>query len=277
MMQPSPPPQWPQYTPPKPGQTAQAPQQQQAATATEEPLFPQDGETIEDAFEPPEESQADPDQEQPQEQPTSDDDLPELEPEEEPEEQDVPVDAAQGLLDYLSGLTEYLPDDVRTTYEDSEMKLRMEALRSRLKGQGGLHAIAERMKLESEAHAQGYTFDSPAAETHAQPADAGTTAGTLAGSANGTDTAPAAPATSDALAGTKQPDRRLKQPSGHSDSHVTEAEQMGLFSKKGRINPQQVESTFGYLESLTDQHPNHSIGVALKRKMHDIIEKLRGT
>ncbi|MFW6360165.1 MAG: hypothetical protein ACOC2R_00305 [Spirochaetota bacterium] len=171
----------------------------------------------------------------------------ELEPEEEPEEEDVPVDAAQGLLDYLSGLTEYLPDDVRTTYEDSEMKLRMEALRSKLKGQGGLHAIAERLKQKQSAQAQAQEYSAA-------------------------DTAAEEPPRHSAPRPRPRPRSAPK-----AETHVTEAEQMGLFNNKGYIHPQQIESTFGYLESLTDQHPNQSIGVALKRKMHDIIEKLRGT
>jgi len=187
------------------------------------PLFPQDRETIEDASTPPEpenpvEESALPEQTSLEEEPE------ELQPEPEEESEEVNADAAENLLDYLSGLTEYLPNDVRSTYEDSEMKLRMEALRSKLKGEGGLHVIAERLKQQQASH----PTNSPSE-----------TAGT--------------------------------------ESVVTGEEQRELFSNKKHIYPQQIESTFGYLESLSEQHPNHEIGVALKRKMRDIIMKLRGS
>jgi len=198
------------------------------------PLFPQDSETIEEAFaspepEPPLEEGSQPnestlpEQAAPGEKP--EEEAEELQPEPEEESEEVNADAAENLLDYLSGLTEYLPKDVRSTYEDGEMKLRMEALRSKLKGEGGLHVIAERLKQQQhDSHPKNY---------------------------------PSKPA--------------------NAETVVSEEEQRGLFSNKKPIYPQQIESTFGYLESLSEQHPNHEIGVALKRKMRDIIMKLRGS
>ncbi len=161
----------------------------------------------------------------PPEQSAAEEEPEELQPEPEEEKEEVNAGAAENLLDYLSGLTEYLPNDVRSTYEDSEMKLRMEALRSKLKGEGGLHVIAERLKRQQQAD-QSKNYSSTPAKR---------------------------------------------------ESVVSEEEQRGLVAKKRPMHPLQIESTFGYLESLTEQHPNHEIGVALKRKMRDIIMKLRGS
>ena len=222
--------------PPQPSPFPQAQARPEARTPAssekhpeDSPLFPQDSETIEDALaspepEPPVEESALPEQTTPKEA-SPEEEPEELQPEPEEESEEVNADAAENLLDYLSGLTEYLPNDVRSTYEDSEMKLRMEALRSKLKGEGGLHVIAERLKREQQVS---YPKNSPSE-----------TAGT--------------------------------------ESVVTGEEQRELFSNKKPIYPQQIESTFGYLESLSEQHPNHEIGVALKRKMRDIIMKLRGS
>ncbi len=245
----------------------------------------------------------------------------ELEPEQEQEEEEVKVDAAEGLLDYLSGLTEFLPDDVRTTYEDSEMSLRMEALRSKLKGEGGLHAIAERMKRErlnqnsiEQATTQAdnhstqppdekkaprqpsqTSFPSQAAQTASQGAASQETSQTPAqqptsrrhfqepshgdsqGDSQGSSPKPAQQPSRSTPKETSRPAPTHTSPSHNTDSHVTAEEQQGLFNKKNRIYPGQIESTFGYLESLTEEHPNKKIGVALKKKMHDIIEKLRGS
>ncbi|MGC9313965.1 MAG: hypothetical protein ACP5IA_14860, partial [Sediminispirochaetaceae bacterium] len=122
----------------------------------------------------------------------------------------IDQNSAQGLFDYLTGLVEYLPDEDRTHYEESDMRLRVEALRTRLKGRGGLHSMAEQLKR------------------------------------NGRRREAAAPGPS-----------------------------QGLLQKSDMLKPDTVRSAFSYLQNLSEELPNPAIGVALKQKMHDIIEKLR--
>ncbi len=43
-----------------------------------------------------------------------------------------------GLMDYLAGLAEYLPDEQRKRFDASDVKLRMEYIRERLRGASGL-------------------------------------------------------------------------------------------------------------------------------------------
>jgi tetratricopeptide (TPR) repeat protein len=49
-----------------------------------------------------------------------------------------PAKSSAALLDYLSGLTEYLPEPVKADYLSSEQHLKMEYLRSRLAGKPGV-------------------------------------------------------------------------------------------------------------------------------------------
>ncbi|MDY7029950.1 MAG: hypothetical protein SVR04_16800, partial [Spirochaetota bacterium] len=122
----------------------------------------------------------------------------------------IDQNSAQGLFDYLTGLVEYLPDEEKAHYEESDMRLRVEALRTRLRGRGGLHAMANQLKR------------------------------------NGRRRESAAP-----------------------------GQAQGLLQKSDMLKPDTVRSAFTYLQNLSEELPNPAIGVALKQKMHDIIEKLR--
>ncbi len=63
-----------------------------------------------------------------------------------PEEEETPAD----LLRYLEDLTEFLPEDKRKDFEQSEMRLRMEALLDRLEGKPTLRQQAETMQQEPD-------------------------------------------------------------------------------------------------------------------------------
>jgi hypothetical protein len=53
--------------------------------------------------------------------------------------------AAAGLLAYLESLTSFLPEEQQHSYEEDEMRLRIEALRARLEGRSGLLKHAEQL------------------------------------------------------------------------------------------------------------------------------------
>lgn len=168
------------------------------------PLYPQDMDTLEDALQDDEAAGSG-------------------------EEHETGIDqsSAQGLFDYLTRLVEYLPDEEKTHYEESDMRLRVEALRSRLKGKGGLHAIADRLKKNNGSIHTPTRADSPPADTE------------------------------------------------HRRSNHESALSSGLLHKTDKLEPDSIRSAFSYLQGLSEDLPNPSIGVALKRKMHDIIEKLQ--
>ncbi len=63
-----------------------------------------------------------------------------------PEEEETPAD----LLRYLEDLTEFLPEDKRRDFEQSEMRLRMEALLDRLEGRPSLRQQAAGFEAEPE-------------------------------------------------------------------------------------------------------------------------------
>ncbi len=56
---------------------------------------------------------------------------------------------AAGLMDYLAGLAEYLPDKQRKRFDASDVKLRLEYIRERLRGASGLMS-----RLEGEAESE---------------------------------------------------------------------------------------------------------------------------
>jgi len=133
--------------------------------------------------------------------------------------------AAQGLFDYLADLIEYLPRDERIHYEESDMKLRVEALRTRLNGRGGLHSLAQKYKGNNGFSEVQIEFE---------------------------------------------PDEK------RSVQQAEEAEkQKSLLKKSDLLKPEPIRSALAYLQNLSQELPNPSIGVALKRKIHDIIEKLQ--
>ena len=50
------------------------------------------------------------------------------------------------LLDHLEALSEHLSDDAKKTFEDQDLLLRMESLKSRLMGSKGIHSLSEQGK-----------------------------------------------------------------------------------------------------------------------------------
>ena len=55
-----------------------------------------------------------------------------------------------GLLDKLEELSEHLPEDARKEFDDHDLLLRMESLKSRLKGSRGLHSIVKHREKTSK-------------------------------------------------------------------------------------------------------------------------------
>ncbi|MFP4266828.1 MAG: hypothetical protein ACLFQW_02400, partial [Spirochaetaceae bacterium] len=96
--------------------------------------------------EPEEEPEFEPEPEQPLEE--------EEKTEEEEEPWENPVESTEELLEYLEGLTNYLPEEEKREYSSSDIKLRMKALQSKLKGHGGLRSIIERQSLTAPTSAQ---------------------------------------------------------------------------------------------------------------------------
>jgi hypothetical protein len=64
------------------------------------------------------------------------------------------------LMDYLAGLAEYLPDKQRKRFDASDVKLRLEYIRERLRGARGLMSRLEREAGSEAAGAPG-TPDAP--------------------------------------------------------------------------------------------------------------------
>ena len=62
------------------------------------------------------------------------------------EERAKPHGTSEQLLSYLEGLTRYLPEEQRSIYDGSDMHMRLEALKSRLRGAPGLHRESRRTR-----------------------------------------------------------------------------------------------------------------------------------
>ena len=93
---------------------------------------------------PPEEPEPEevPEPEEPQEPPLEEEPDPLPEPSEEEAEEKPPLSPV-GVLDYLERLTRYLPEEDRRRYLESDMKLKLSAVRSRLEGRKGLREEIE--------------------------------------------------------------------------------------------------------------------------------------
>jgi tetratricopeptide (TPR) repeat protein len=165
-------------------------------------VYPQDLETLEGALI----------EEEGEKKPEHGRDEPETE-ENAKDQQPLDQHKTEELFDYLAGLTEHLPEDEKREYEESDMRLRVEALRSRLNGIGGLHTLAARKTAETSS--------------------------------------PSSP----------RPSSQSSPPSVSAPS--------------SSFGPDKVGSVFQYLHDLSGHYPNPEIGEVLKRKMRDIIGKLK--
>ncbi|MFO7849370.1 MAG: hypothetical protein R6V67_05360, partial [Spirochaetia bacterium] len=144
---PSPPPNYPPYPPypqypPYPSYPPPFENTEEKEEGPEEEA-PAEGEATEEA--PAEEEAA---RESEPENPAEPEEGPEEEPTDESEEK-IEAESAGGLLEYLEGLTDYLPERERREYSESDIKLRMKALQGKLQGHNGLRNLIEKQSLKA--------------------------------------------------------------------------------------------------------------------------------
>ena len=66
----------------------------------------------------------------------------------------TPLKKAAALMEYLSGLTEHLPNKEKTRFQASDLKMRMEYLRERLSGSSGIRKRIEGEQTSSQPPTQ---------------------------------------------------------------------------------------------------------------------------
>ncbi len=188
----------------------------------------------------------------------------EEEPSEQPaaeEEREKPAPEgldAEGLLEYLEGLTNYLPEQKKADFEESEMRLRLKALQGRLQGHPGLKNCAEqlsrnRQQSEEErrkAEERRKKEDRRKAEDRRREEER-----------------------------RKEEDRRIKEDRRAAEASAKSRPQEDRPRESGKapeVSPERLEKTFSYLSQLSSFHPDPKLGLALGSKMRDILHKLHG-
>ncbi len=136
------------------------------------------------------------------------------------------------------------------SYEESEMKLKMKALQSRLQGHGGLKSVVEKLRKDNDRRREN---DRRESQDRRSEEDRRTNKDRRDGQDRRDDV-----------------DRRSFEDRRSATDRRSEEDQGGP-----QLTPDTLEQTFSYLKNLSSYLPDQETGLALDNKMRDILSKLK--